>query len=133
LHWEDGDPRLQLLHGSLLYRDSRLKGVEAAALVEVIEHLDPPRLQACERNLFGFLQPHLVLVTTPNSDYNSLFPTLTAGRFRHSDHRFEWSRQEFARWCRGIGARYGYQVEIEGLGPYHEGHGCLSQMGIFRR
>ena len=133
LHWEEGDPRLQLLHGSLLYRDSRLQGVEAVALVEVIEHLDQPRLQSCERNLFGFLHPHLVLVSTPNRDYNVLFPTLAAGLRRHRDHRFEWSREEFALWCQRICQTYGYEVALEGLGPEHEEHGCPSQMGVFRR
>ncbi len=46
--------RLKLFQGSLLYRDRRLAGYDAAAVVEVIEHLDPPRLAAFERVLFGF-------------------------------------------------------------------------------
>ena len=36
--------RIELIHGSLIYRDARLAGFDAAAVVEVIEHLDPPRL-----------------------------------------------------------------------------------------
>jgi 3' terminal RNA ribose 2'-O-methyltransferase Hen1 len=34
--------RIQLIHGSLTYRDKRLEGYDAATVVEVIEHQDPP-------------------------------------------------------------------------------------------
>ena len=49
--------RIRLLHGSLMYRDKRLSGFDAAAIVEVIEHLDPPRLAAFERVVFEFAAP----------------------------------------------------------------------------
>ena len=127
------DSRIEFLHGSLLYRDSRLKGAQAVALVEVIEHLDPPRLRACEKNLFAFLRPQLVLITTPNRDYNQLFPTLTAGKFRHNDHRFEWTRQEFQDWAQTQAQNHGYKVEFEDLGETHPELGAPSQMGVFRR
>lgn len=127
------DARVEFLHGSLLYRDSRLKGCQAVAMVEVIEHLDPPRLRACEKNLFSFLRPHLILITTPNRDYNQLFPTLTAGKFRHNDHRFEWTRQEFQEWARRTAGENGYRVDFEDLGENHPEHGSPSQMGVFRR
>jgi hypothetical protein len=58
----------------------------------VIEHLDPPRLAAFERVLFGFARPGTVVLTTPNAEYNANFETLPAGEFRHRDHRFEWNR-----------------------------------------
>ena len=59
--------RIRLLHGSLMYRDARLEGFDAAAVVEVIEHLDPPRLRAFERVLFEFARPATVVLTTPNA------------------------------------------------------------------
>ena len=90
--------RLVLVQGSLLYRDKRLAGFDAAALVEVIEHLDQPRLTALERVLFEFARPRHVVITTPNREYNVLFETLPAGHMRHSDHRFEWTRAEFNEW-----------------------------------
>lgn len=133
LKWQEGEDRLQLLHGSLLYHDSRLLGCEAAALVEVIEHLDPPRLEACQRNLFGYLKPQLVVVTTPNREYNQLFPSRHAGEFRHRDHRFEWTRQEFREWCQEVCQTYGYQVAYEGIGPEDEQHGSPSQLAVFQR
>jgi hypothetical protein len=37
--------RIKFNHGSRTYRDKRLSGFDAAAVVEVIEHLDPPRLR----------------------------------------------------------------------------------------
>ncbi len=63
--------RIQLLHGSLIYRDTRLAGYDAAAVVEVIEHLDPPRLAAFEQVVFEFTRPGLVALTTPNAEYNA--------------------------------------------------------------
>jgi 3' terminal RNA ribose 2'-O-methyltransferase Hen1 len=57
--------RIRLLHGSLMYRDKRLAGYDAAAVVEVVEHLDPPRLSAFERVVFEFARPGTVVLTTP--------------------------------------------------------------------
>ena len=81
--------RIELIHGSLTYRDSRLSGYDAAAVVEVIEHLDPPRLASFERSLFEFARPNTVVLTTPNAEYNIMWETLPAGHFRHRDHRFQ--------------------------------------------
>ncbi len=62
--------RIKLIHGSLIYRDRRLEGFDAAAVVEVVEHLDPPRLSAFERAVFEFARPRTVVLTTPNREYN---------------------------------------------------------------
>jgi 3' terminal RNA ribose 2'-O-methyltransferase Hen1 len=123
--------RLTLLHGSLMYRDARLSGHDAAAVVEVIEHLDTPRLAAFERVLFECAHPSTIIITTPNREYNALFPTLTAGQFRHRDHRFEWTRAEFAAWCERVASRFGYALKILPVGPEHSTHGAPSQMALF--
>src|SRR3954463_13492859 len=49
--------RIRLLHGSLLYCDQRLAGFDAAAVVEVIEHLDGPRLPAVGSARFSVAPP----------------------------------------------------------------------------
>ena len=125
--------RISLVHGSLTYRDRRLEGYDAAAAVEVIEHLDQPRLAAFERVLFEFARPATVVLTTPNVEYNVKFETMEAGSMRHSDHRFEWTRQEFQNWAAGVAQRYGYTVRYLPLGPEDEAVGAPSQMGIFSR
>jgi 3' terminal RNA ribose 2'-O-methyltransferase Hen1 len=125
--------RIKLIQGSLMYRDERLAGFDAAAVVEVIEHLDPPRLAAFERVVFEFARPLTVAITTPNREYNRLFPSLPAGTFRHRDHRFEWTRAEFEAWATPLAARYGYSVEFAPLGPVDAAAGAPSQMGVFRR
>jgi 3' terminal RNA ribose 2'-O-methyltransferase Hen1 len=125
--------RVKLLQGALIYRDTRLRGYDAAALVEVIEHIEPDRLGHMERAIFGDAAPRAVIVTTPNADYNVLFPTLSPDRFRHDDHRFEWSRAEFETWCRRVAAEHGYEVRIEPLGDEDATHGAPSQMGVFMR
>jgi len=125
--------RIKLMHGALTYRDKRLEGYDAAAVVEVIEHLDPARLAAFERVLFEFARPTTVVITTPNAEYNVKFGTLHAGTFRHKDHRFEWSRAEFQAWAQRIGERFGYTARFQAIGPEDEVVGAPSQMGIFAR
>lgn len=125
--------RLQLLHGSLLYRDRRLAGYDAAAVVEVVEHLDPPRLAAFERAVFEFARPGTVVLTTPNREYNVRWPALPAGRFRHRDHRFEWTRGEFRVWAVAVAAQFGYNVRFLPVGEEDPEVGAPTQMGIFSR
>jgi 3' terminal RNA ribose 2'-O-methyltransferase Hen1 len=137
LHLERLSPaqrgRITLWHGSLTYADARLEGFDAAAVVEVIEHLDAARLAAFERVVFERAQPGTVVLTTPNVEYNARFPTLPAGQLRHQDHRFEWSRAEFERWALGIADRHGYTVRFLPVGPEDPSVGAPSQMGVFVR
>jgi 3' terminal RNA ribose 2'-O-methyltransferase Hen1 len=123
--------RIQLLHGSLIYRDQRLAGFDAAAVVEVIEQLDEPRLASFERVLFEFARPATVIVTTPNVEYNVRFETLPAGQFRHKDHRFEWTRQQFQEWARAVAQRFGYAVTFLPVGPEDLEVGPPTQMAIY--
>jgi 3' terminal RNA ribose 2'-O-methyltransferase Hen1 len=123
--------RLELIHGSLMYRDKRLEGYDAATVVEVIEHLDPPRLAAFERVLFEAARPKTVIVTTPNAEYNVKFDTLPAGQFRHKDHRFEWTRTEFQNWSGRMAERFGYKVRFLPVGEEDPQVGAPTQMGVF--
>src|SRR5947209_5379453 len=123
--------RITLIHGTLTYRDRRLEGYAAAAVVEVIEHLDPSRLAAFERVLFEFARPITVVVTTPNAEYNVKFETLPAGKFRHKDHRFEWTREQFQQWSRRISERFGYAVRFLPVGEEDPQIGAPTQMGVF--
>jgi len=125
--------RIQLLHGSLMYRDKRLEGFDAAALVEVIEHLDPPRLAALERVVFEFARPKVVVLTTPNRDFNVMWESLPAGKFRHPDHRFEWTRTEFREWANRVAQANGYSVRFLAIGPEDQTAGSPTQMGVFER
>jgi 3' terminal RNA ribose 2'-O-methyltransferase Hen1 len=125
--------RVTLIHGSLMYRDKRLEGFDAATVIEVIEHLDPPRLAAFERVLFECSRPNAAIVSTPNSEYNANFATLPAGQFRHKDHRFEWSRHEFSGWAERVAARFGYTVRFVAVGPDDPKFGPPTQMGVFSR
>ncbi len=123
--------RIKLIHGSLIYRDRRLEGFDAAAVVEVVEHLDLPRLTAFERVLFEFARPGTVVLTTPNREYNVMWENVGTERFRHPDHRFEWTRAEFQSWAEGIAGRFGYAVRFQPIGPVDEAVGAPTQMGVF--
>jgi 3' terminal RNA ribose 2'-O-methyltransferase Hen1 len=125
--------RIRLLQGSLTYRDRRLEGFDAAAVVEVIEHLDPSRLQAFERVLFECARPGTVVLTTPNVEYNVRFESMPAGKLRHQDHRFEWTRAELRAWADGVAARFGYRVRLAPIGPVDPEVGSPTQMALFTR
>jgi 3' terminal RNA ribose 2'-O-methyltransferase Hen1 len=125
--------RIKLVQGSLMYRDKRLADFDGAAVVEVIEHLDEPRLAAFERVLFDFAKPKTVVVTTPNSEYNVKFETLPAGQMRHKDHRFEWTRPQFQEWATNIASRFGYSVSFFPVGEEDAVVGAPTQMGVFTR
>ena len=125
--------RIRLFQGSLGYRDKRLSGYDAAAVVEVIEHLDVPQLSVFERVLFEFASPRTVVLTTPNIEYNVNFENLQAGNYRHKDHRFEWTRDEFQSWAVGVSKRFGYTVVFHPIGPEAEDVGPPTQMAVFIR
>jgi len=125
--------RIRLFQSSLIYRDRRLAGYDAAALIEVIEHLDPFRLGAFERVVFEQAKPGAVVVTTPNAEYNVLFETLPAVEFRHADHRFEWRRDQFAGWAEAVAGRHGYSVRFDGIGLSDPTLGAPTQMAVFTR
>jgi 3' terminal RNA ribose 2'-O-methyltransferase Hen1 len=125
--------RVELVQGALTYRDKRLAGFDAATVVEVIEHLDPPRLDAFERVVFAHARPRTVVVTTPNIEYNARFESLPAGSLRHRDHRFEWTRAQLADWASSVAGRHGYTVELSGIGPDDPELGQPTQMAVFAR
>ena len=137
LHINDLAPRqrerIELVHGSLTYRDARLQGWDAATAIEVVEHLDPDRLDAFSQAVFGHARPRSVIVTTPNAEYNALFDGLPAGRFRHPDHRFEWTREQFTDWSAGVAERFGYAHALRPVGDEDPRFGPPTQMAVFTR
>jgi 3' terminal RNA ribose 2'-O-methyltransferase Hen1 len=127
----DGPPRLEVFQGALTYADERFRGYDAAVLMEVIEHVDPPRLPAVERVVFGDAQPRVVVVTTPNAEYNVRYDGLTGSR--HPDHRFEWTRWEFRAWAEHAATTYGYRIRYVPVGDDDPEVGPPTQMGVFTR
>ena len=125
--------RVKLLQGTMTYRDRRMQGFDAVAVVEALEHLDPERLRTFERLLFEFAKPETVVVTTPNREYNVKYPGIPADGLRHNDHRFEWTRAEFAAWAGAVASAHGYSVTFEPVGEVDEVLGAPTQMGRFSR
>ena len=125
--------RIDILRGSFVYEDERLEGYDAITLIETIEHIDTERLDALEQVVFGRARPGIVIVSTPNIEFNVTFEKMTLGSLRHTDHRFEWTRSEFKEWAGGVCERNGYAVTFEGIGEAHRELGSPTQMGVFRR
>ena len=128
---ERQEARVQIFQGALTYRDRRFEGYDAAVLMEVVEHVDPPRLPALVDVVFGHARPGAVLVTTPNVEYNVRYESMTG--LRHPDHRFEWTRAQFAMWCQEAASAHGYVVELRGIGDEDPELGSPTQLGVFRR
>lgn len=125
--------RIELAQSSVTYADARVAGFDAAVLMEVIEHVDPPRLAALERAVLGAAAPGVVIVTTPNAEHNVRYPTLAAGTMRHHDHRFEWTRAQFREWAQAAADRHGYDVELLPVGDDDPEVGPPTQMAVLRR
>jgi 3' terminal RNA ribose 2'-O-methyltransferase Hen1 len=123
--------RLTLRQSALTYVDQSLAGYDAAVLMEVIEHVDEPRLPALEHSVFGAAKPGTVVVTTPNVEYNVRFPTLPEGKLRHTDHRFEWTRAQFRAWADGVADRYNYTVRYLPVGQDDPEVGPPTQLAVF--
>ena len=124
--------RITLRQSSVTYRDDQLAGFDAILLIEVVEHLEPDRIASLEAGVFGAARPGHVIVTTPNRDYNPVYG-LADGDLRHPDHRFEWTRAEFAAWADGVASRYGYRVEFRPVGEVDPDAGPPTQLALFSR
>uniref|UniRef100_A0A1B0DAK9 Small RNA 2'-O-methyltransferase n=1 Tax=Phlebotomus papatasi TaxID=29031 RepID=A0A1B0DAK9_PHLPP len=115
-----------------------MNNLDAFVAIELIEHLYPEELERLPYNVFHLIRPQIAIFTTPNSDFNILFATLPAQKFRHDDHKFEWSREQFREWADNLTERFpDYSVDVQGIGPAPEGaeedYGCCSQAAIFVR
>lgn len=129
---EHKQERINLFQGSLTYKDERILGYDAACVIEVIEHLDIPRLTAFERILFEYAKPPVVVLTTPNKEYNANYEFVYEDGLRHGDHRFEWTRAEFRQWAEKTAERFGYTVQFSEIGDIDEQYGAPTQMGVFQ-
>ncbi|RKP34299.1 hypothetical protein BJ085DRAFT_11524, partial [Dimargaris cristalligena] len=111
---------IQLFQGSLADYNRRFQNLDCIVSAEVIEHLLPDILAQVCPMVLGRYRPRRFIVTTPNAEYNVYYPDLQYGtpgaRFRHWDHKFEWTRAEFQDWCADAAKQYRYTVEYYGVG-----------------
>ena len=105
------------------YSQLRALKIEAVSLIEVIEHVEYYELDAVIENVFGFMSPSFVVMTTPNRDFNKFFVSLRENRFRDDDHKFEFSQEEFEIFCISVCHKYGYSVCLV----------CLCELTSFRK
>ena len=123
--------RINIFQSSLIYKDSRYGGYDAACVIEVIEHLNLFRLGTFEKILFSYIKSRIIIITTPNKEYNHKYRNVGKEKFRHDDHRFEWTRAEFNDWAEKMAEQYGYKVKFAEIGESDEISGSATQMGVF--
>uniref|UniRef100_A0A3Q3M5U3 Small RNA 2'-O-methyltransferase n=1 Tax=Mastacembelus armatus TaxID=205130 RepID=A0A3Q3M5U3_9TELE len=127
---------IELYQGSVTQKDTRLRGFDLVTSIELIEHLTLADVECFSEVVFGYMTPVAAIVSTPNSEFNPLFPGLASG-FRHRDHKFEWTRAEFRSWALKVCLKFGYEVEFSGVGEAPSGQqeqvGFCSQIGVFHR
>uniref|UniRef100_A0AAZ1XKG5 Small RNA 2'-O-methyltransferase n=1 Tax=Oreochromis aureus TaxID=47969 RepID=A0AAZ1XKG5_OREAU len=125
--------RVELYQGSVTQKDARLKGFDLVTSIELIEHLTPADIELFSEVVFGYMTPKTVIISTPNSEFNIFLPGVS--NYRHSDHKFEWTRAEFRSWAMKVSLDYGYEVEFTGVGEAPQGQqeavGFCSQIGVF--
>jgi predicted nucleotidyltransferase/SAM-dependent methyltransferase len=123
--------RISLLQALVTNPDPRFLGFGAVTAVEVIEHLDIARLAAFGRVVFGYLRPALVILTTPNFEYNVRWNFVPA--LRHKDHHFELTRSEFKEWVSSVAGRQQYACEFDEIGTSFGKMGGPTQMATCSR
>jgi len=126
---------LSVVKADITKNDPLFQNLDAITCIELIEHLPAEQLKCFPATVFGFFKPRIVIISTPNREFNVLFPTLKDGRFRHWDHKFEWTRDQFQPWCHDICKSYGYTVEFSGVGQTSDQTthhvGFCTQIAIF--
>jgi len=118
--------RIRLLQALATNPDPRFLGFSAVTAIEVIEHLDDARLAAFGHVVFGYIRPSLVILTTPNFEYNVRWNTVPT--LRHKDHRFEWTRSQFREWVSNFAPQHGYACEFHEIGTSLDHTGGPTQM-----
>lgn len=129
-HLENSPGRVSIVAGSYTDRNPDLQGFDACAMVETIEHINPGMLASVEQTIFGYYRPKMLVMTTPNADFNPNYG-LVPGQFRKADHCFEWNRGKFRSWATGVAQRHGYTVRFGGIGEIDSLLGQPTQMALF--
>jgi len=128
---------IHVFEGSILEPDMRFQNLDAIICIELIEHLEINELERFVSQIFGYFSPRLVYITTPNRDYNQLFPNYEPEMMRHVDHKFEFSQVEFVDWCRRVVQMFpNYQYDITGVGDPpsdKQEYGFCTQISVFRK
>ncbi|OAF70229.1 hypothetical protein A3Q56_02002 [Intoshia linei] len=114
-------------------KNTDLAKFDAVSMIEFVEHIHEDKLNDLIKIIFEYMSPRIVIITTPNSDYNHLLEM--KNKFRHDDHKFEWTQNEFQTWCTEISSKYQYKLDFEGVGKLitdtDERVGFCSQVAIF--
>jgi hypothetical protein len=72
--------KVRVVCGSVTDWDDVLAGADVVTAIELIEHLHLDVLEKFPEAVFGRVRPQLAVITTPNSDFNCLFPNFNEKR-----------------------------------------------------
>lgn len=134
----ENELNVEVWYGDVSINNPNFTNTDAVVAIELIEHLYPQVLDEVPYQIFENLNPKMAIFSTPNCEFNKVFD-LEPGKFRHDDHKFEWTREQFSDWCNNIIERFpDYSVRIEGIGKPPIGYdvedvGYSSQLALFVR
>ncbi|CAD6188626.1 unnamed protein product [Caenorhabditis auriculariae] len=95
----------QVFSGNIIYEDARFADADCIISLEVIEHMTLEEVQRFVSVVLGLLRPKMLSKNVP-------------GVFRHDDHKFEFTMQQFHEWIRAVNADFPqYRVD----GPHYVG------------
>ena len=114
--------------GDILRYDARLKNKDIILSIEVIEHLQIESVPVYTELIFKTYKPKYAIISTPNFDFNVM---MGWERLRNTDHKFEWTKDEFEEWCSNCCELYGYEYEWVGCGLKNEIY--ATQFAVFKR
>jgi 2-polyprenyl-3-methyl-5-hydroxy-6-metoxy-1,4-benzoquinol methylase/predicted nucleotidyltransferase len=126
--------RVHIEIASLAEAESLWSDHDAISAIEVIEHLDASALDNFAELVFARLRPAFVVLTTPNAEFNVLFPTMPGTTImRRPEHRFERTREQMRQWLRDTACASGYRVALRGVGESHPECGSPTQLWTLER
>ena len=88
-------------------------------LTEVIEHMALDQAEKLLNQLLKKVRFATFIVTTPNASFNQFYEL--ANKFRHDDHQWEMTEEEFQAWMKGILDPYPCTYEFVAVGDQVDG------------
>lgn len=121
---------INIAHSSLEYFDKRFVNKDIGIMCEIIEHIEPRKLNSVLKNILENYNIKYLIITTPNFEYNKVYGI---DGFRHWDHRFEYTRAEFENFKKHLSVDLNVDILDSGfIGEEHIEFGGSTQYVVIK-